>query len=97
MSAGAGLLSPVRLGDAEGVAQGGYAGLQVQLGGLCQVGLLAKVVQVKQRGAALHLSLHQGRRSDLQTETQTNSGSRACDPEAVCVYVLSDSTVIYVH
>lgn len=75
MSAGAGLLGPVRLGYAEGVAQGRYAGLQVELGGLRQVRLLAKVVEVKQRGAALHLSLHQGRGSDLHPEKkQTNSG-----------------------
>lgn len=72
VSAGAGLLGPVRLGDAEGVAQGRYAGLQVELGGLCQVRLLAKVVEVKQRRASLHLSLHQGRRSDLHPETNKN-------------------------
>lgn len=68
MSAGAGLLCPVRLGDAEGVTQGRYAGLQVELGRLGQVRLLSKVVEVKQRGAALHLSLHQSRRSDLQAD-----------------------------
>lgn len=67
VSAGARLLGPVRLGDAEGVAQRWYAGLQVELGGLSQVRLLAKVVEVKQRGAAFHLSLHQGGRSDLHT------------------------------
>lgn len=72
MSAGAGLLGSVRLGDTEGVAQGGYASLQVELGGLRQVRLLTKVVEVKQRGAALHLSLHHGRRSDLHPEKQTN-------------------------
>lgn len=65
VSAGTGLLCTVRLCDAEGVAQGGYAGLQVELGGLRQVRLLAKIVEIKERGAALHLSLHQGRRSDL--------------------------------
>lgn len=66
MSAGSGLLGSVRLGDAEGVAQGRYAGLQVELGGLCQVRLLTKVVEVEQRGAALHLGLHQRGRSDLK-------------------------------
>lgn len=70
VSAGAGLLSSVRLGDAEGVTQCRYAGLQVKLGGLCQESLLTKVVEVKQRGATLHLSLHQGRGSDLHTEKQ---------------------------
>ena len=70
MSAGAGLLGPVRLGDAKGVAQGRYAGLQVKLRGLRQVRLLAKVVEVKKCGAALHLSLHQGRRSDLLPENK---------------------------
>lgn len=68
MSARPGLLGPVRLGDAEGVAQGRYAGLQVELGGLGKVGLLAEVVEVKQRGAALHLSLHQCGWSDLKNE-----------------------------
>lgn len=68
VSAGAGLLSPVRLRDAEGVTQCRYAGLQVKLGGLCQVRLFTKVVEVKERGAALHLSLHQSRRSDLHQE-----------------------------
>ena len=68
MSTGAGLLGPVRLGDAEGVPQGRYAGLQVELGGLGQVRLLPKVVEVKEGGAALHLSLHQGRRKDLHPE-----------------------------
>lgn len=44
VSAGARLLGPVRLSDAEGVAQRRYAGLQVELGGLREVRLLAKVV-----------------------------------------------------
>lgn len=66
MSAGAGLLGPVRLSNTESVAQGGDAGLQVELGGLRQVGLLAEVVEVKERGAALHLGLHQGWGSDLR-------------------------------
>lgn len=66
MSAGARLLGPVRLGDAEGVSQSGDAGLQVELRGLRQERLLAKVVEVEERGAALHLRLHQGGRSDLQ-------------------------------
>lgn len=65
VSAGAGLLGPVRLSDTEGVPQGRDAGLQIELGGLRQVRLLTKVVEVKQCGAALHLCLHQGRRSDL--------------------------------
>lgn len=65
MSAGAGLLGPVGLSDTEGVTQGGYAGLQVELGGLRQVCLLAEVVEVEECGATLHLSLHQGRRSNL--------------------------------
>lgn len=74
VSAGAGLLSSVRLSDAEGVSEGRYAGLQVELRGLRQVGLLAKVVEVKQGGAALHLSLHQGRRSDLYQENKPSNG-----------------------
>lgn len=48
VSAGAGLLSPVRLSNTEGVTQGRYAGLQVELRGLRQVRLLAKVVEVKE-------------------------------------------------
>lgn len=63
--AGAGQLGPVGLGHAEGVAQGGYAGLQVELGRLRQVSLLAKVVKAEERGAALHLGLHHGRGGDL--------------------------------
>lgn len=70
MSAGARLLGPIRLGDTEGVAQGRYAGLQVELRGLRQVRLLAKVVEVKERGAALHLSLHQSWRSDLHRKNK---------------------------
>lgn len=81
MSAGAGLLGPVWLSNTEGVTQGRYAGLQVELGGLRQERLLAKVVEVKQCGATLHLGLHQGRRSDLHPEKQTNSAKRACDVE----------------
>ncbi|KAF3848742.1 hypothetical protein F7725_015239, partial [Dissostichus mawsoni] len=65
VSAGAGLLRPVGLGDGEGVPQGGDAGLQVELRGLRQVRLLAKVVQVKERGAALHLRLHQAHAEHL--------------------------------
>lgn len=77
MSAGAGLFRSVGLSDAEGVTQGGYAGLQVELGRLRQVGLLSKVVQVKERGPTLHLSLHQCRRSDLPTgTTQAGRGCR---------------------
>lgn len=77
VSAGAGLFCSVGLSDAEGVTQGRYAGLQVELGRLCQVGLLSKVVQVKERGTTFHLSLHQCRRSDLPTETtQTGRGCR---------------------
>lgn len=68
MSAGARLLGPVGLGDAEGVSQCRYAGLQVELGGLGEVRLLAEVVEVKQCGATLHLSLHQGWGSDLHQE-----------------------------
>lgn len=74
--AGARLLSSVRLGDAEGVPQRRYAGLQVELRGLRQVRLLTKVVEVEQRGPALHLSLHQGGRSDLQTR----AGGHRCVP-----------------
>lgn len=48
VSASAGLLSPVRLTDTEGVPQGRDAGLQIELGGLCQVRLLTKVVEGKQ-------------------------------------------------
>lgn len=70
MSASARLLGPIRLGNAEGVAQGRYAGLQVELRGLRQVRLLAKVVEVKECGAALHLSLHQSRRSDLHRKNK---------------------------
>lgn len=65
MPAGAGLLGSVGLGHAEGVAQGRYAGLQIELGGLSQVGLLAKVVEAEKRGAALHLGLHHRGRADL--------------------------------
>lgn len=65
VSPGARLLGSVRLGDAEGVAECRYAGLQVELGGLREIRLLAEVVEVEERGATLHLSLHQGRRSDL--------------------------------
>ncbi len=83
MSTGAGLLGPVRLGDTEGVTQGRYAGLQVELRGLCQVRLLAKVVEVKQCGAALHLSLHEGRRGDLHQHKQRNKQTevKKYDPE----------------
>lgn len=68
VSAGAGLLRSVGLSDAEGVTQRRYAGLQVELRRLRQVGLLSKVVQVKERGPALHLSLHQRRGSDLHAD-----------------------------
>lgn len=77
VSAGAGLLGPVRLGDAECVAQCRYAGLQVELGGLREIRLLAKVVEVKKRGATLHLSLHQCGRSDLDQE---KSNTQNCQP-----------------
>lgn len=66
VSAGAGLLGPVRLGDAERVSQSRDAGLQVELGGLGQEGLLAEVVQTEERGAALHLGLDQCGRGDLE-------------------------------
>lgn len=69
MSAGTGLLGPVRLSNTESVAQSRDAGLQVELGGLRQVRLLAEVVEIKQCGAALHLGLHQGRGSDLRPKT----------------------------
>lgn len=72
MSPGARLLGSVRLGDGEGVAQRGYAGLQVELGGLREIRLLTKVVEVEERGATLHLSLHQGRRSDLHRGEAAN-------------------------
>lgn len=65
MPAGAGQLGPVGLGHAESVAQGGYASLKVELGRLCQVRLLAKVVKAEERGAALHLGLHHRRGADL--------------------------------
>lgn len=76
VSASARLLGSVGLSDAEGVPQGRYAGLQVELGGLRQVRLLAKVVQAEERGTALHLGLHQGRRGDLhrQQEMQITAG-----------------------
>lgn len=70
MSAGARLLCPVGLCNAEGVSQGRYAGLQVELRRLGQVCLLAKVVEIEEGGPTLHLSLHQGGRSDLQTDQQ---------------------------
>lgn len=78
MPAGSGLLGPVGLGDAEGVAQGGDARLQVELGGLGQVRLLAEVVEVKERRASFHLRLHQRGGSDLETEDQTTSEKLFC-------------------
>lgn len=75
MAAGAGLLGPVGLGHAEGVAQGGYAGLQVELGRLRQVRLLAKVVKAEERGAALHLGLHHGGRGYLWRQKEGSQGS----------------------
>lgn len=80
VSAGARLLGPVGLGDAEGVAQRWYAGLQVELGRLSQVRLLAEVVEVKERGAAFHLSLHQGGRSDLHTQQKENCAFQRSKP-----------------
>lgn len=82
MSAGARLLGPIRLGDTEGVAQGRYAGLQVELRGLRQVRLFAKVVEVKERGAALHLSLHQSRRSDLHRKNKLTIIVEQSDPQS---------------
>lgn len=76
MPAGAGLLGPVGLGHAEGVAQGGYAGLQVELGRLCQVSLLAKVVKAEERGATLHLGLHHGGRGDLWWQRKGSQGPK---------------------
>lgn len=82
MSASARLLGPIRLGDTEGVAQGRYAGLQVELRGLRQVRLLAKVIEVKERGAALHLSLHQSRRSDLHRKNKLMIIVEQSDPQS---------------
>lgn len=82
MSASARLLGPIRLGDTEGVAQGRYAGLQVELRGLRQVRLLAKVIEVKERGAALHLSLHQSRRSDLNRKNKWTIIVEQSDPQS---------------
>lgn len=82
MSASARLLGPIRLGDTEGVAQGRYAGLQVELRGLRQVRLLAKVIEVKERGAALHLSLHQSRRSDLHRKNKWTIIVEQSDPQS---------------
>lgn len=82
MSASARLLGPIRLGDTEGVAQGRYAGLQVELRGLRQVRLLAKVIEVKERGAALHLSLHQSRRSDLHRKNKLTIIAEQSDPQS---------------
>lgn len=67
--AGPGLLRSVGLSDAEHISQGWEAGLQVKLGGLCQVGLFPKVIQLEEGGASLHLSLDQGWWRDLVKNT----------------------------
>lgn len=85
MSAGAGLLGPVRLGDAERVSQSRDAGFQVELGGLGQVGLLAEVVQTEERGAALHLGLDQRGRGDLE-------GAKGLVDFSLCLLTFMDST-----
>ncbi len=69
VSAGARLLSAVRLRDAEGVAQRRDARLQVELRRLCQVRVLTEVVEAEEGGAALHLRLHQSGRSYLRITT----------------------------
>lgn len=66
VSACAGLLGTVGLGDTEGVPQSGDAGLQIELRGLGQECILPKVVQGEQCGSALYLGLHQSGGSDLE-------------------------------
>lgn len=65
MSSSVRSLGSERLGDTVGVSNGRNDGLQVQLRGLGQVGLLSVVVKSKQGGAALNLGLDHAGRGDF--------------------------------
>lgn len=65
VASGQGLLGAEGLFDAVDVAEAGQDGLEVQLRGLGEVGLLVVVRDLEEGGAALDLGLHQGGRGDL--------------------------------
>ncbi|KAI2287449.1 hypothetical protein LOZ06_006892, partial [Ophidiomyces ophidiicola] len=75
VAAGERLLGAEGGADAEDVAEGGQAGLEVQLRGLGQIGGLAVVVEGEQRGAALDLGLHHGGRGDLEQAALVEGGA----------------------
>jgi hypothetical protein len=66
VAAGQRLLGTERRAHTVHITQGGETCLQVQLGGLGQVGILAVVVESEQSAATLDLGLHHGGRSHLQ-------------------------------
>ena len=66
MTAGQGLLGTERWAHAEHITQRWETCLQVQLGRLCQVGVLAVVVEAEESATALDLGLHHGGRRHLQ-------------------------------
>ena len=65
VATGVGLLGTEGLGQAVDISQGGKAGLQVQLGGLGQVGLLVVVVELEQGRTSLDRGLDHGGGSNL--------------------------------
>ncbi len=71
----------VGLRDAEDVSERGDDGLQVELGRLREVRLLAEVVEVEERGAALDLRLHQRRRRHLEVAAVEEVVAEALDHE----------------
>lgn len=73
VSTSAGLLSAIRLGDAERISESWDACLQIKLRWLGQVRLLSKIIQIEEGGAPFHLSLHQSGRSDLQKQRYTHT------------------------
>ena len=69
VTTGPGLLSPERLLNAINISQRGNHSLEVELGGLGQIGGLAVVVKGKECGPALNLGLHQAGRSHFTVTT----------------------------